>query len=164
MRGAIWVLGVFAAIWGAIGFSPLGLPAMAIPIAISAGLIGWASRIDLPERTAAEGRRIGRLIAIWSSIQGVAIFATFTLCPKLGIPDAAVPILAIIVGLHFLPLARGIPVQVYYATGLAMIAVGALALLLPPVDRYAATGIPCALILWASCGALIARGRRLMVA
>lgn len=164
MRGAIWVLGIFAAIWGAIGLSPLGLPAMAIPIVVSAALIGWASRMDLPERTATDKKRIGRLIALWSGIQGVAIFATFALCPRFGIPDAAVPILAIIVGLHFMPLARGIPMPVYYATGPAMIAVGALALLLPPVDRYATTGIPCALILWASCGALIARGRRLMVA
>ena len=164
MRGAIWVLGIFAAVWGAIGLSPLGLPAMAVPVAISVILIGWTSRLALPERGIAETRRIGRLIAIWSSVQGVAIFATFVLCPRLGIPDAAVPILAIIVGLHFLPLARGIPVQVYYATGSAMIAVGALALLMPPTVRYAATGIPCAIILWASCMTLIARGRRLMVA
>lgn len=164
MRGAIWVLGIFAAIWGAIGLSPLGRPAMAIPVAVSVALIGWASRLDLPERDAAERRRIGRVIALWSSIQGVAIFATFALCPRYGIPDAAVPMLAIIVGLHFLPLARGIPVQVYYATGTAMIAVGAAALLLPPAIRYPATGIPCALILWSSCLTLIARGRRLAFA
>ena len=160
MRNAIWVLCIFAATWGAIGLSPYGLPAMAIPIAISAVLIGWTSRIPLPGRTATEGKRIGRLIAFWSSVQGVAIFAAFALCPLLGIPDAAVPILAIIVGLHFLPLARGIPAPIYDATGLAMIAVGAVALLLPASIRYAATGIPCAIILWVTCLVVVARGRR----
>ena len=160
MRNAIWVLCIFAATWGAIGLSPYGLPAMAIPIAISAALLGWTSRIALPGRTRNEGKRIGRLIAMWSSVQGVAIFATFALCQRLGIPDAAVPILAIIVGLHFLPLARGIPTPIYDATGLGMIAVGAVALLLPPAIRYAATGIPCATILWVTCLVVVARGRR----
>lgn len=160
MRGAIWVLCIFATVWGVIGLSPLGLPATAIPIAISVVLIGWASRMALPGRTGADAKRIGRLIAFWSSVQGVAIFATFALCQRLGITDAAVPILAIIVGLHFLPLARGIPTPIYDATGLAMIVVGAVALLLPAPIRYAATGIPCAIILWVTCLALVARGRR----
>ncbi len=160
MRGAIWVLNIFAVIWGTIGLAGFGWPAKAIPIAISTALIVWASRVPAPVRTAADAKRIGRLIGTWTVIQGIAIFATFALSPKLGIPDAAVPILAIIVGLHFLPLARGIPMPVYFATGLAMIAVGAVALLLPAANRYLATGIPCAIILWASCGALVQRGRR----
>ena len=160
MRGAIWVLNIFGAIWGAIGLAGLGWPAKALPIVISTALITWASRIPAPERTAADAKRIGRLIGIWTMVEGVAIFATFALTPKLGIPDAAVPILAIVVGLHFLPIARGIPMPVYYATGLAMIATGAVALLMPAADRYAATGIPCAIILWASCVAIGQRARR----
>ncbi|PTQ64045.1 hypothetical protein C8J45_104291 [Sphingomonas sp. PP-CE-3G-477] len=164
MRGAIWVLNIFAAIWGTIGFTGFGWPAMAVPIVISTALIVWASRVPSPVRTAAEAKRIGRLIGAWTAVQGVAIFATFALCPRFGIPDAAVPILAIIVGLHFLPLARGIPMPVYYATGSAMIAAGAIALLLPAADRYFATGIPCAIILWVSCIALVQWGRRNVLA
>ncbi len=160
MRGATWVLNIFAAIWGTIGLTGFGWPATAVPIAISTALIVWASRVPARARTAADAKRIGRLIGTWTVIQGIAIFATFALSPKLGFPDAAVPILAIIVGLHFLPLARGIPMPVYYATGLAMIVVGTVALLLPAADRYLATGIPCAIILWTSCIALVQRGRR----
>ena len=159
MRNAIWVLCVFAAIWGAIGLSPFGLPAMAMPIAASAVLVGWTSRIPLPGRTATEGKRIGRLIAFWSSVQGVAIFAAFALCPLLGIPDAAVPILAIIVGLHFLPLARGIPVPLYYATGLALIVQGLGAMLLPGDQRMALVGFTSAVILWVSSALLIRQVR-----
>ena len=113
MRGAIWVLNIFAAIWATIGLAGFGWPAMAVPIVISTALIVWASRVPARVRTAADAKRIGRLIGTWIVVQGIAIFATFALSPKLGIPDAAVPILAIIVGLHFLPLARGIPMPVY---------------------------------------------------
>ncbi len=160
MRGAISVLNIFATIWGVIGLAGFGWPAKAVPTAISVMVITWASRIPAPDRTAADAKRIGRLIGIWTMVEGIAIFATFALTPKLGVPDAAVPILAIVVGLHFLPLARGIPMPVYYATGLAMIAAGAVALLLPADDRYAATGLPCAIILWASCVAIGQRARR----
>ncbi len=160
MRGAIWVLNIFATIWGVIGLAGFGWPAKAVPTAISVMVITWASRIPAPERTAADAKRIGRLIGIWTMVEGIAIFATFALTPVLGMPDAAVPILAIVVGLHFLPIARGIPTPVYYATGSAMIATGAIALLLPAADRHAATGIPCAIILWASCVAIGQRSQR----
>ena len=160
MRAAIWVLTIFGAIWGVIGLAGLGWPGTAVPIVISVMLIIWASRIAAPVRAAADAKRIGRLIGIWTMVEGIAIFATFALTPVLGIPDAAVPILAIVVGLHFLPIARGIPTPVYYATGSAMIATGAIALLLPAADRHAATGIPCAIILWASCVAIGQRSHR----
>ncbi len=129
MRGAIWVLNIFATVWGTIGLAGFGRPAKAIPMVISVLLITWASRIPAPERTAADSKRIGRLIGICTMVDGLAIFATFALTPKLGVPDAAVPILAV-------------------------------ALLLPAADRYAATGIPCAIILWASCVAIGQRARR----
>ena len=160
MRAAIWVLTIFGAIWGGIGLARFGWPVMAVPVVISVMLIAWASRIAAPVRAAADASRIGRLIGIWTMVEGIAIFATFALTPVLGIPDAAVPILAIVVGLHFLPIARGIPTPVYYATGSAMIATGAIALLLPAADRHAATGIPCAIILWASCVAIGQRSQR----
>jgi hypothetical protein len=160
MRGGIWVLNIFAAIWGEIALIHLGWPVMAVPIGISVALLVWASRIRLPSRSAKEGARVGRLIGVWTAVEGVAIFATFALCPRLGIPDAAVPVLAIVVGLHFLPLAVGMPSPIYYATGPAMIAVGGAALLLPAADRYVATGIPCAIILWVSSVGLVLRGTR----
>lgn len=161
MRIGIWVLNIFAAIWAAIGLSGLGMPAIALPVLISAALIVWGNRIPEPPRGVEEAARVRRLVAIWSSVEGVAIFATFALCARLGLPDVPIPMLAIIVGLHFLPLARGLSVAIYYATGAAMIAVGAIALLLPAPERHLATGISCALILWASCLAIFIRaGRR----
>ena len=89
MRAGVWILNVFAAIWGAIGVSRYGWPTMAIPVAISSVLIVWGSRMPAPLRSAEEGRRIGWLVAAWSSAEGVAIFATVALCARLGLNEHA---------------------------------------------------------------------------
>ena len=48
---------------------------------------------------------------------------------------------------RILPLARGIPMRIYYATGAALIDVGAIALLAPPFDPLLATGLMAGVIL-----------------
>lgn len=162
MRSGILILNLFAIAWCGLGLFGAGLPGMAllVPVAISGALILWARRVPAPPRSAADGARIGRLVGIWSALEGGAIFVAVTICQNIGAPDAVVPALAIIVGLHFLPLARGIPVRLYYVTGLALVSVGAAALLLPGPDRLAPVGFAAAAILWASCAALIGRASR----
>jgi hypothetical protein len=111
-------------------------------------------------KTDGRGANIGRLVGIWSAVEGVAILLAVNLCRNLGAPDAVIPAIAIIVGLHFFPLARGIPVRLYYLTGTAMVAVGAAALLVPMPGRLLATGLGCAAVLWLSCGVLVLRAPR----
>jgi hypothetical protein len=157
MRGGIWVLTIFAAIWGVVGVLGTGMSPVlaAIPVAISATLLFWATRqasAPIPEAAQA---RIGRLVGIWSAVEGVAIFVGVTVCQNIDAPHAVAPVIAIIVGLHFLPLARGIPVPLYYLTGAALIATGSGALLLSEPARMAATGFGSAIILWISCAALV---------
>ena len=157
MRGGIWVLTIFAAIWGVVGVLGTGMPPVlaALPVAISAVLLFWATRqtpAPIPEAAQA---RIGRLVGIWSAVEGVAIFVGVTVCQNIGAPHAVAPVIAIIVGLHFLPLARGIPVPLYYASGAALVATGGCALLLAEPARMAVTGFGSAMILWVSCVALV---------
>jgi hypothetical protein len=157
MRGGIWVLTIFAAIWGILGVTNTGLPsALAlVPIGISIALLFWATRqVPAPIEDAAQAR-IGRLVGIWSAVEGLAIVAAVIICQNIGAAHAIVPVIAIIVGLHFLPLARGIPVPFYYATGAAMIVTGGGALLLTGPARIATTGLGAAIILWISCVALV---------
>ena len=155
MRGGIWVLNIFAALWFVVGAVGAGLPwgMLAVPAVISGALIGWGLRT-----TGAEPPRnpnVGRLVGIWSAVEGVAIFIAANVCMNIGAHDAVVPAIAIIVGLHFLPLARGIPLPLYYATGAALAAVGLAALLLPGPERMGVTGLGAAAILWVSCVLLI---------
>jgi len=158
MRGGIWVLTIFAAIWGALGVLGAGMPPLlaAVPVAVSIALFFWATRQPSAPVPEAEQARIGRLVGIWSAVEGVAIFAGVTVCQNIGAAHAIPPVIAIIVGLHFLPLARGIPVSAYYGTALALIATGVGVLLwLPPSHQLPATGWLAAVILWVSCVELV---------
>jgi hypothetical protein len=74
--------------------------------------------------------------------------------------DLVFPAIVIIVGLHFLPLARGLPRPSYYATGAALIFTGLAALLLRAEQRPMTVGMSAALILWATSVPLILRARR----
>jgi len=155
MRGGIWVLSIFAAIWFVVGVVGAGLPwaVLAVPAVISGALIGWGLRTTGTEPP--RNPNVGRLVGIWSAIEGVAIFIAANVCVNIGAQDAVAPVIAIIVGLHFLPLARGIPVPLYYGTGAALVALGLGALLLPGAERMEMTGFAAAAVLWISSVLLI---------
>ena len=161
MRSGIIVLSVFAALWGgaAVVGAHLALWLIALPVLVSGAIVLWSERALAHVGPRPDADRVGRLIGIWSAVEGVAMFAAANVLINLGMSDAVGPALAIIVGLHFLPLARGIPVPLYYATGGALVAAGAAALLLPGPHRLPATGAAAALILWISAAAIILRGR-----
>lgn len=161
MRGGIWVLNIFAALWGvaAITFGHLPAWLVCVPIVLSSALLLWGSRRPVGTGNPVQGDHIGRVVAIATIVEFVVIFLTQTALMNLHMPTAVMPAVAIIVGLHFLPLARWIPVPLYYRTGAALVAVGVIALLLPPLARAIATGLAAALILWWSGVMLIRRGR-----
>ena len=60
-----------------------------------------------------ERRRRGRIVGIASALEGVAIFAAASVLVNLGRRDLIAPAVAIIVGVHFLPLARWFPAPIY---------------------------------------------------
>ena len=161
MRTGIIVLNVFAALWGGAAIVSAHWPLwlIALPVLVSGGMIGWAGRALAHVGARHDAARVGRLVGIWSAVEGVAILVAVNVLNAIGRGDAIGPAIAIIVGLHFLPLARGIPVRLYYATGGAIVLAGALALLLPGPERLPAAGVAAALILWASALAIILRGR-----
>jgi hypothetical protein len=156
MRFGIVVLCVFAAIWGAAGVLVGNRPEawIALPIVVSAVVLTYAW--GRPEAKVEKGPHVGRLVGIWSGVEGAAMFVAANVLINTHHRDALMPAFAIIVGLHFLPLARGIPVRSYYLTGAALVAVGAIALL-APLNGPLFVGVAAAVILWASAIAL-ARG------
>jgi hypothetical protein len=161
MRGAIWVLNIFAALWGVAGIMVGHLPAWVafVPIAISGALLLWASGQPVGTGNPVRGSHVGRVVAIATALEIIAILITEKVLISLHLPTALMPAVVIIVGLHFFPLARGIPVPIYYRTGAALVAVGLVALLLPPPAGAIVSGMAAALILWSSGIVLVARGR-----
>lgn len=158
MRVGVVVLSVFAAIWCVAGLALAGMRSAflyAIVALISAAIIVAARRRPLNGGDA--GKRIGRLVGIASAGEGIAIVLAVIVLQSLHAPDDIMPAIAIIVGVHFLPLARGIPSRLYYATGALLIALGVVGLLVSDAVRPIVVGVGAACILWLTAVILLSR-------
>lgn len=153
------VVNVFAAIWCILGLNGAGAPAWSWPLpALASAIIATLclrATAGLPARSPEEGARVGRIIFIWSAAEGVAIVIVLNVLINLGQARLAVPAVAIIVGLHFFPLARGIPMPPYVALGSALTVLGAGAMLLPGPYPAPVAGFGAAILLWFTCIALV---------
>lgn len=151
--GAV-IMSLFAAIWWLVGVSASGHgsgPMYGIPLAVTAGILVVALRRqrDPASESAVERRRQGRLVGIASGVEGLVIFLAINVLANVGRPDWAAPVIAIIVGLHFLPLARWLPARLYYLTGGLLVALGLLGFrILDPAARLLVVSVGAACVLW----------------
>jgi hypothetical protein len=161
MRGGIWVLNMMAAVWGVaavmVGHASIWL--VVVPVAISVALLLWSRRQSVGTGAPVEGDHVGRVVGIATAIEGVAIFVVANVLMNMHLPTLVMPAIAIIVGLHFIPLARWIPVSLYYRTGAGLIVIGLATCFFPPEHRAVATGVAAALTLWLSGVLLVRQGR-----
>lgn len=124
--GAI-IMTAFATIWWVVGVrlasssSPL---LYGVAIAFGLLVLVMAGRAPAPNISADEQSRRGRLVGIASAVEGVAIFLVANILANIGRSDLTAAAVAIIVGLHFLPLAWRLPASLYYATGASPILLG----------------------------------------
>ncbi len=155
------ILSIFGAIWAMVGLGYAGVSPLVwlVPVALGIGLIGVVLRrsrglIPPPPQ---ERRRIGRLVGIWSGVEGVVIFVAVNLCINLGHPEWIVSSICLIVGLHFFPLARGLPVRVYYVSGTLLSALGLAGLTDHiPFAPSVVVALGAALVLWGTVAAISA--------
>jgi hypothetical protein len=160
MRPGIVILNIAALVWLAAAFGALYLPAWAygLPVALSAGIGGLslsASRWMAPPPPEV-GRRIGRTVGLWSTVEAVLIALAVVVLVRLGQPALIGPVVALIVGLHFIPMAPALGVPLYYWTGAGLVVVGVGALLLPFRPMLASAGIGAAAVLYATSVGLVA--------
>ena len=162
--GAI-IMGVFAAIWWVVGVRASGHASTltyAIPLIVT-GLIVSASlrgRDRFEQVSPEEDARRGRLVGIASGGEGLAIFLAMIVLGNLGLSDYAAPVIAIIVGLHFIPLARWLPARFDYFTGTLLIVLGVCGFAIPRSDqRLLIVGVCAASILWVTSAVVLARAR-----
>lgn len=134
ITGAL-ILGVFATIWWVVGLQFAGhSPALVYPLPLAvAATLGWlALRLARQQRVApgpvgdsAEQARRDRLVRWASAAEGVAIFVVAGIVlPTIGHREATASAIALIVGAHFVPLARGLPAPAYYVTAAALTGLG----------------------------------------
>jgi len=159
------VLAVFAAAWACSGvLLSGGAAAFAhLPVLISGTLLAWGWRRTgmVPSR----GPHVGKLVGRWSAAEGVAILIASYVLQRLHREELIFSVTVIIIGLHFFPLARGIPVPLYHATGAAFVSLGLVALLLPGAQQAVVVCLGAALILWGTVlVAMLRAGTGMMVA
>lgn len=157
------ILSIAAAIWAIAGLNLAQAQRITwlAPAIISAAIIAAvlaATRHHAPP-PAAEEKRIGRLVGIWSGVEGVAIFLAINLCANLNRTRLIAAAICLIVGLHFVPLAKGLPVPAYYLTAALMTALGLAGILASAFVIPPAVALGAAAILWGTLGYLLL-GRR----
>ncbi len=163
----VTVICVFAAVWWGVGLASAGFgtwPGLAMGAAISLGFVAAAIRADrlAPRRHHADAHRGWGMVAIASSAEGVAILVSVNVLNWLGLPGYFLCSVAVIVGLHFVPLARALPYGgVYNYTAAALVAVGVAGCFLPEPVRNLLVGIGAACVIWATCMAIVTPQRKL---
>ena len=108
------------------------------------------------------GRQIRRRFGWISGLAGVAIFVVVLSLNLAHRPKAIPPVLAIIVGLHFFPLARLFRAPLYYATGALGCVIGVIGLLISQSSlRNSFVGIAFGLLLWLTTAMVLMQVSRL---
>jgi hypothetical protein len=160
VRPALVILTVFAAAWswGGLWLSGAAPSLVIFPIATSLVLLAWGWRGSGVSQS--RGPHVRKVVGLWSSVEVVALLVTANVLQNLHRADLMLPLGAIIVGLHFFPLARGIPVRIYYASGAGLVLAGAAGLIVPPAQRPMVAGMVAALTLWATALVIVLRARR----
>ena len=132
------MMAFFTLIWAGIAFGGLHgtswwfvlliFPAMSIFFIFNAvklfGIVKYYPALT-SEADIAEGKKMGKWFGIIFGAEGLGIFVGINIVVYLGHPELTIPVLALVVGLHFFPLAKVFKrtVDYYLATWSTIIAV-----------------------------------------
>ncbi|HXX40726.1 MAG TPA: hypothetical protein VEI58_00500 [Chthoniobacterales bacterium] len=115
---------------------------------ISAAIVLAATRIPFGRNSAGFD---GKLYGIFVTLEAVAIICAVVLLRRAGKKEFVIPVIALIVGLHFFGMVPALHSNEFWWVGGAMCALSILTMSVLPRRIWApVTGIGCALILWLS--------------
>ena len=127
----------FAAVWWVAGIWAFGHSSAlmyAIGGLLSAALIVAGSRVRGTLSPQEQSRR-RRLVGIASGAEGVLLFLSTNILLNTGESSSIAPVAAIIVGLHFLPLARWMPAPLYYLSAALLVALGVVGFMIAGTEQ-----------------------------
>jgi hypothetical protein len=157
-------ISVVATYWWTVGIwaSDASPSLYCIPLIMSALIIVSAFRREWLTAVPCEARgRIWRAFGIATGLEGVAILAAFNVFPAMRATDFSASVQAIIIGLHFILLARLLPVRLYYLTGALLVSLGTTGFAIGNADlhiQYVCLG--GAFTFWLSYGMMMRTGYR----
>lgn len=153
------IMGIFAAIWWVVGIRASGHGSAlmyGVALFITGAIITAALRLGAGIASPEEHARRGRLVGIASGVEGVLILVAVNVLANIGKRDFSAPVVAIIVGLHFLPLARWLPARFYYVTSALLVGCGIAGFSVADADRRLLTvSIGAACALWLTCAVVL---------
>jgi hypothetical protein len=122
----------------------LGLPfAMFVAIALAAIIV-----IRRPGEGIVPSKQAEKVI-MWSSIaEGAGLFLAANIVINLGHRELLLPAMALVVGLHFLPIASATKLRPFYILGIFLLAAAALGALIGQPIGGTVSGIAAATALW----------------
>ena len=181
----VFFMAFFGTLWaytGVMGLHGWGVPLLLVAVVIigialffGGVLLIRASR-ELKNQVSKADLKRGKSRRFWFNIifaaEGLAIVITITVCNATRHSELIPLIIAIIVGIHFLPLAHLFQVRLYYFTGTLLCLLAIITLLFVPekvtLGEYqinafmSVVGLGSALILWGTGLAIFLLGKRLL--
>lgn len=174
VRQGVLVMTIFGAAWAIVGITGLvpggaartaaAAGAAAVAVAVAVVSLRWRSR---PAPSGARGRRVspraGQSFVLINIAQTVAIVVAVFALVKAGRPELVAAAVCLVVGLHFLPLARIFDVAPYRWTGTLLIlaalaGTAAFGYGAPAATTVAVVTLPAAAVLWATSLLVAHRG------
>jgi hypothetical protein len=150
MKIGIAILSVMAGIWAgwSVHAGHLGQWAYIGAVIMAAVPMVLMIKRRFGIRTKDEARRIGRLVGLASFAEVVAIVMGVQMLARARRADLIVCLITVVVGLHFLPLARWMPMPKYYVSGLALVIAGCIGVVIPAEHRVLFVAGTASAILW----------------
>lgn len=150
-RGAI-IMSFFGAVFFALTLAwqwQVTGPALILPFLVSA-VIGVAALYVIRQPG---GRNVlsprAKRTLIWASTgEGIGIFIAINIVVNLHRPEWRLPAMALVVGLHFLPIAYAATFRAFYILGAALIAVALMGFAMPMPVGGELAGIAAGTCLW----------------
>ena len=161
------ILGAFAVLWWLAGGQVAGYSTpvlLLVPVAIMIVILVVALRSWGANDAAllSRGQNPGRVVGIASAIEGVAILTAVIVMVKFHRQDLSAPVIAILIGLHFVPIARGLHAKVYYLPAVFLVTLGAIGLALPDLrERASVVYVGTACVLWLTSAVVLRSSVRL---
>jgi hypothetical protein len=157
------IVGGFGAVWLAFGMTSAGMPvkagvALVAPVFAVIAILAVAARRRVPKMEQAESpekKAMMRAFAAVNVVQWVAIFAVVNLLHNLRLDGWITASIVLIVGAHFLPLARIFRAPQHDRTGWALMLLALAAVVIPASIRDAVECLGAGVILWASAASAL---------
>jgi hypothetical protein len=143
-----FIVSGFAGVWAWYGASALDGPPWLAPIAVLPSILIALLAVVRPRIAPQAASSTQRPFLIVVALEGIAIFVLVNLATNLGRPDLVMPAIGLVVGLHFLPLAKIFRFPAYRLTGLALSALAIGSALIAGAERAVLLGLGAAAILW----------------